>query len=91
MLTHSTVSICRRLLAKELAELDHKIYQNGRQKVLWSVYPPNWIDTLSRNIFLRICNQEKRLKTRKVKIENSIRELKAWSWTGNPKELPCEK
>lgn len=85
MLTHSTVSICRKLLADEVKNLDWEIHTEEQRKVQWGVFPSNLLDSFDRKIFLRFCNRVERLKARKAKVENAIRELKAW--TGNPEEL----
>ena len=89
MLNPSTVSICRQYINKELNELQTNIYElqmlKNRLSILGEIPPKK------RKAYLEVDCRLKKVKARRLKLENTIRDLKACVWTGNLKELPqCE-
>lgn len=81
MLTQSTVSICREYLRNELEEIQNILLLVGSAKIHASVYGRKpTIEEQER--FAEIEREQKRLKTRRSRLEKAIRDLKNNMYSG---------
>ena len=81
MLSQSTVSICREYLRNELEEIQNILQLNARAKLYASVYARK--PTMEeQERFSEIEREQKRLKTRRSRLEKAIRDLKDNMYSG---------
>lgn len=81
MLTASTVSICRDALRKELIDVEKDIesYNSG---IRFVASQEAFRKAEQRTMYLRLWEKRNKLRIRRARIENAIRDLKANLSTG---------